>query len=151
MAHGQIAQGRVMTRRLLRDSNTLDGNGALAVELVGIPVVALLLAVLESLALVVLEHAMTTAVSALAEAAVADNGLRAVLAILEGAADLLGRHAAAEREGEVESGIGPDGVISQGGVGRREVLAGVDYAQIRGCREIGAEGEERAQSAYRGI
>jgi hypothetical protein len=118
MAHGQIAQGRVMTRRLLRDSNTLDGNGALAVELVGIPVVALLLAVLESLALVVLEHAMTTAVSALAEAAVADNGLRAVLAVLEGAADLLGRHAAAEREGEVESGIGTDGVISQGGVGR---------------------------------
>jgi len=100
-----------------RDSNALDSNGALAVQLIRIPVVALLLAVLESDALVVLEHAMTAAVSAFAEAAVADDGLGAVLAVLEGAADLLGGHSAAQREGEMEGGIGPDGVISQGGVG----------------------------------
>lgn len=97
--------------------NTFDSNGALAVQLVRIPVVALLLAVLQSLALVILEHAMTAAVPALAEAAVTDNGLCAVLAVLEGTTDLLWGHAAAERECEVESRVGADGVISQGGVG----------------------------------
>ena len=97
--------------------NTLDSNGALAVQLVRIPVVALLLAVLQSLALVILEHAMTAAVPALAEAAVTNNGLCAVLAILEGTTDLLWGHAAAERECEVESRVGADGVISQAGVG----------------------------------
>lgn len=72
---------------------------------------ALLLAVLQALTLVVLEHAVLTAVVTTAEAAVADNRLRAVLAVLEGAADLLWRHAAAEWEREVESRVGADGVV----------------------------------------
>jgi hypothetical protein len=75
--------------------------------------------------------------------------LRAVLAVLEGAADLLWGHAAAQWEREMESRVGADGVVSQRGVRRRKVLAGMDYTQIRGCREVGSEGEERAQSAYR--
>lgn len=54
---------------------------------------ALLLAVLEALALMVLEHAVLAAVVPAAEAAVADDALRRVLALLERAADLLGRHA----------------------------------------------------------
>jgi len=56
---------------------------------------ALLFAVLQALALVVLEHAVLAAVVTGAEATVTDNGLGAVLAVLEGAADLLRRHAAA--------------------------------------------------------
>jgi len=47
---------------------------------------------------VVLEHAVLTAVVAIAEAAVADNRLRAVLAVLEGATDLPRGHAAAQWE-----------------------------------------------------
>ena len=78
---------------------------------------ALLLAVLQALALVILEHAVLTAMMASTEAAVADYGLGAVFAVLEGAANLLWGHAAAERECEVESRVGADGVISQGGVG----------------------------------
>jgi hypothetical protein len=79
--------------------------------------VALLLAILQPLALVILQHAMTTAVSALAEATVADNGLRAVLAVFEGAADLLWGHSAAEWQCEVKGRVVTDGVISQGSVG----------------------------------
>jgi len=37
-----------------------------------------------------------------AEAAVTDDALRCVFALLERAADFLGRHAAAQRESEVE-------------------------------------------------
>lgn len=112
---------------------------------------ALLLAVLQAFALVVLEHAVLAAVVAAAEAAVADNGLCAILAVLEGAADLLGRHAAAQGQGQVQSCVWPDGVIGEGGFRRREVLAGVDDAQIRRRVHVGAQGQERAKSAYRGI
>lgn len=85
-----------------RDLDALDGHGTLAVELIGITAVTLLLAVLEALALVVLKHAVLTAVMAGAEAAVADNGLSTVFAVLEGAANLLGGHAAAKGQGEVQ-------------------------------------------------
>lgn len=84
------------------DLDTLDGNGALAIELIGIARMALLLAVLQTLALVVLEHAVLAAVVTGTEATVADNGLGAILAVLEGAADLLGRHATAQGKGEVQ-------------------------------------------------
>lgn len=63
---------------------------------------ALLLAILQALALVVLEHAVLAAVVTGAESTVTDNGLGAILAVLEGAADLLGGHAAAQGEGEVQ-------------------------------------------------
>ena len=75
----------------------LDSHSPLAVELVRIPLVALLLAVLETLALVVLQQAMLAAEMPIAEPAIADDALRRVLAIFVAAADLLGRHAAAQR------------------------------------------------------
>ena len=131
--------------------DALDGNGALAVELVCVAGMAFLLAVLEALALVVLKHAVLAAVVAAAEAAVADNGLGTVLAVLEGAADLLGRHAAAQRQGQVQGCVWADGVVGEGCFRRRKVLAGVDDAQIRGRVHVGAQGEERAKGAYRGI
>ena len=75
----------------------LDSHSPLAVELVRIPLVALLLAVLETLALVVLQQAMLAAEMPIAEPAIADDALRRVLAIFVAAADRLGRHAAARR------------------------------------------------------
>lgn len=57
---------------------------------------ALLLAVLQAAAFVVLEHAVLAAEVPLAEGAVAHDALRPVLAVLEGALYLLGRHAAAD-------------------------------------------------------
>ena len=109
---------------------------------------ALLLTVLQALALMVLQHTVLTAVVAAAEAAVADDALRRILAVLERAADLLRGHAAAQRERHVQCGVGRDVVGLQGARRRREVLAGVDYAQVRGCGVRSAEGEERAERAY---
>lgn len=91
--------------------DALDSDRPLAVELVSVPLVALLLAVLQSLALVVFQHAVLAAVVTTAEAAVADDRLRFVLAVLERAADLLGRHSAAQRQGHVESRVWRDGVV----------------------------------------
>ena len=58
---------------------------------------ALLLAVLQTRALVILQHAVFAAEVAGAEAAVPDDALGRFLAVFERAADLLGRHAAADR------------------------------------------------------
>lgn len=84
------------------DLNALDGHSTLAVELISVAAVALLLAVLQALALVVLEHAVLTAVVTSAEAAVADNRLSAVLAVLERTADFLWGHAATQGQGEMK-------------------------------------------------
>ena len=65
---------------------------------------AFLLAVLEPTALVVFQHAMLAAEMSRAEAAVANNTLCGFLAVFECAADFLGRHAAADGEGEVDGG-----------------------------------------------
>lgn len=72
-----------------------------------------------------LQHAVLAAEVAGAKAAVADNALRCVAAVLEAAADLLGA-AAADGQGQVDCGLAGDGVGCEalGGVG--EVLAGVD-------------------------
>lgn len=59
---------------------------------------ALFLAVFEALALMVFEESVLAAEMAVAEAAVADDALSLVFAVLETAADLLGRHAAANGE-----------------------------------------------------
>jgi hypothetical protein len=78
-----------------------------------------------------------------AEAAVTDDALRSVAAVLETAADLLGR-AAADGQREVDCGLAGDGVGGQrrGWVG--EVLAGVDEAE-GGCWEVGPESQEGVQ------
>ena len=64
----------------------------------------LFLAVLEAIALVVLEHSMASAEVAFAELAVADDALCSRLALLEAAPDLAGRHSAAEGQRHVEGG-----------------------------------------------
>jgi hypothetical protein len=97
MARRQIARDRRTPSCLLPSRlDSLNGNRPLAVQLIRVPLMTLLFTVLQALALVVFEHAVLTAVVAIAEAAVADDGLCAVLAVLEGAADLLWGHAAAE-------------------------------------------------------
>lgn len=97
--------------------DALDSHGALAVQLVRIPLVALLLAVLEALALMVLQQPVLAAEMPVAEPAVAHDALRSVLALLVAAADLLRWHAAAHRQRHVQSCIGRDGVVSECGGG----------------------------------
>lgn len=95
-----------------------------------------------------LEHAVFAAEVALAEAAVADDALGGVAAVLEAAAELLGR-AAEEREREVQGAFAGDVVGGEGVGGGGEVVAGVDEAE-GGFREVGAEGEEGAEGEDRG-
>lgn len=90
-----------------------------------------------------LEHAVLAAEVALAEAAVADDALRRVAAVLEVAADLFGR-AAADGQRQVDCRLARDGVRCErrGRVG--QVLAGVHEAE-GGGGEVGAESEEGVQ------
>jgi len=69
-----------------------DDLRSLCLELCGVALVRLLLAVFQAAALVILEQAVAAAEMALAEAAVPDDALGGLLALLGGAADLLGRH-----------------------------------------------------------
>ena len=64
----------------------------------------LLLAILQTLALVVLQQPVLAAEMTAAEPTVTDYALRRVLALLEGTADLLG-HAAPERKRYVQGGV----------------------------------------------
>lgn len=76
----------------------------------------LLLTVLQPAALVILQHAMLAAEMPLAEGAVAHDALRPVLAVLEGALHLLGRHAAADGQRHVQGrGWGQEGGDGSGG------------------------------------
>ena len=68
----------------------------------------LLATILEAAALVILQHAMLAAVVAGAEAAVANDALGLLLAVLEAAADLLGWHAASHGQEEVQRAVGED-------------------------------------------
>jgi hypothetical protein len=99
--------------------------------------------VFQTVALVVLEQPVLATVVAVAEAAVADDALGALLAVLVVAADLLGRHAAEEREGQVERRLALDVVVGQVPRGR-EVSAGVDEAEVGfgSRRPYGEEGRE---------
>ena len=71
-------------------SDPSDGNRPLTLELLLVALLVLLLAVFQPRAAVRLQHAVLAAKVAGAEAAVADNALRCVAAVLEAAADLLG-------------------------------------------------------------
>lgn len=62
----------------------------------------LLLTVLQPLTLMILQHTMLTAMVTAAKPAVPDNRLRLILAVFERAADLLGRHAATQRQRHVQ-------------------------------------------------
>lgn len=91
---------------------------------------ALLLAVLQALALVILEQPVLAAEVARAEAAVAHDTLCGVLAVLETTPDLLGWHTSAHGQGHVECAVGCDVVFREGCGGGGEVLAGVHEAQV---------------------
>jgi hypothetical protein len=75
-------------------SDSSDSHRPLALKLLLVALLVLLLAVLQPGAAVRLEHAVLAAEVAGAEAAVADDALRGVAAVLEAAADLLGAAAA---------------------------------------------------------
>lgn len=94
--------------------HSLDRHRPLAIQLARVPLMALLLAILQALALVVLEQPVLAAKVPAAEPAVADDALRRVLALLERAPDLLGRHAAAQGQGHVQCGVWRDGVGCEG-------------------------------------
>jgi hypothetical protein len=96
---------------IIRRSNALDSNCPLALQLLLIALLVLLLAVLQARAVMWLEHAVLAAEVTSAEAAVADDALGGVAAVLETAADLL-RSAAADRQREVNSRLAGDGVRS---------------------------------------
>lgn len=89
-----------------------------------------------------LQHTVFPAEVPLAEAAVAYNRLRAVLAVLEGAADLL-RCAAAYRKSHVERAFACD-VVGGERLGEAEMLAGVDDAELA-FGDVGAEGQQAAE------
>ena len=74
----------------------------------------LLLAILQPLALVILQQPVLPAVMATAEPAVPDDPLRRVFAFLERAPDFLGGHAAAQRERHVQGCVWWDGVRCEG-------------------------------------
>lgn len=88
--------------------NTLNNRRPLRIQLIRISLIALLLTVLEPTTPMILQHAMLAAKMPLTEAAVAHDPLRRVLAVLEIASYLLGRHASANREGQVQSGFSRD-------------------------------------------
>lgn len=112
---------------------------------------ALLLAVLQAAALVVLQHAMLAAEVALAEGAVAHDPLRPVLAVLEGALYLLGRHAAADGQRHVQ-GRGR-GRRSEIGVAEVSDGASVEVrclpAWTRRMSDVGAD--VRSESSWRRV
>ena len=99
--------------------------------------------VFQAIALVVLEQPVLATVVPVAEAAVADDALGALPAVFVGAADLLGRHAAQDGVGQVQRRLPLDMVVGQR-PGRREVLAGVDEAEVGlgARRPHGEEGRE---------
>ena len=79
-----------------RPLDTSNDSRALGIQLVRIPLVALLLTVLQPTTPMIFQHAMLAAEMALAKPAVADDPLRRVLAIFEVAFYFLGWHAAAD-------------------------------------------------------
>ena len=87
-------------RRLVRSTilrtelDPLDDNGPLTIQLIRVPLMALLLAVLEPGTLVILQHPMLAAEMSLAEGAVAYDALRRLLAVFVCAADFFRRTAA---------------------------------------------------------
>lgn len=84
--------------------NPFHNHGSLTIQFFRVPFMALLLAVLQPAAFVVLQHAVFPAVVAVAKTAVADDALCRFFAVLVRTADFPSRHTAAEREGDVDGG-----------------------------------------------
>ena len=97
-------------------SDPLHSHRPLRIQRIRIPIMALLLTVLQPTTLMILQHAMLAAEMALAERAIAHDPLGAVFAVLEGAFQLLGRHAAPDGQGHVQGrGWGEEGGDGSGG------------------------------------
>lgn len=97
-------------------SNPLNSHCPLALQLLPIPILLLLLAVLETRAIVALQHAVFAAKVSRTKPAVTHNPLSGVLAVLEVAADLLGG-AAAQGQGHVQGAFAEDAEIGERGGG----------------------------------
>ena len=95
--------------QMFRRLDALDSDRPLALELLLVALLILLLAILETRAVMRFQHAVLAAEVARAEAAVADDALRGIAAVLEAAANLFGC-AAADWKGEVDCGLAGDGV-----------------------------------------
>lgn len=113
-------------------SNPPNNHRPLTLQLLPIPLLALRLAILEPRAGMTLEQTVLSAKVTLTEAAVADDALGGLAAVLCAAAYLLGWHAAAEGESHVQGGEGGDVVVGKGVRGVEEVAAGVDEADVAG-------------------
>lgn len=89
----------------------------------------------------ILQQPVLPAEMPITEPAIPHDALRNLLTLLVRASDLLGRHAAAHGDDEVECRFGLYAVGGEGRGGGGEVFAGVD--EVEGCGgEGGAEGEE---------
>lgn len=100
--------------------------------------------IFQPITLMILQQPMLPTIMPLTEPTVPNNPLRALLAVLVRAADLLGRHAAPQRQRQVQRRVCGDVVVGEGGVGEAEVLAGVHEAE-GGGGQGGAEGEEGSE------
>ena len=124
---GEITQKAI--GECVAPSYAFDGHGALALQLLLVPVLLLLLAILQPRAVVRLQHAVLAAEVSLTEAAVSDNPLGCVLAVFEPAADLLGR-AAADGQRHVYCALARDVVACERLLRRAQVLAGEDEPEV---------------------
>jgi len=96
-----------------RSLNPLDNLCSFGVKLRSVPIVRFLLAVFQAIALVVLQQAVLATVVPVAESTVADDSLGSLFAVLVGAADLLGGHAASKGHGQVQGGLPVDIVVCE--------------------------------------
>lgn len=94
---------------MFRRSNALDCDRPLALELLPVALLILLLAVLKACAVMRFQHAVLATEVARAEAAVADDALRGIAAVLEAAADLFWC-TATDWKREVDCGLARNGV-----------------------------------------
>jgi len=95
--------------------HTLYHNRLLCIQLLCVPRVTLLLAVLQARACVTLQHAVLAAEVTFTETAVADDGLCSLLAFFETAPRLLWwGHAATQRREDVEGAVVMDLEILEG-------------------------------------
>lgn len=124
--------------------DALDRNCTLRVQFVGIPLVALLLAILKPWALVVLKETVLAAEMAGAESTVTDDTLSGILAVLEATAYLLRWHTAAQRQGEVYRGLTMDRVVGKCQLVIGEMFPGKDESKIR-RRKVGSKSQEGPQ------
>lgn len=85
-------------------SNPLYHYRSLAVQFIRIPLVALLLAIFQPSAFMVLQHAMFAAVVSVAKTAVAYDALRRLFAFFVTASDFPRGHATAQGQGDVDRG-----------------------------------------------